>query len=1250
MQTIARKTWRRLWGARSSEDAVHPTDDGRSDLHRSLPRDFSAARYLELNADLAELAEAPFRAEEHYLHSGQAEGRAYKLDEDRFGQLPADFEPETYVDLNPDLDSLRGRSAAARAHYLADGRQEGRSYRAADVVPSDIVPSIMDPAPPADWRDLFKPGDFRALHPDLAGGAATAGSLLAAFEARGIEALAALSIDRRFDPDFFARLFPETAMMTPAERYRGWLEIGIPAGRPGSEEEALRNLLGVPTFPDGFDWRRYAAHLGARARDWHRVRVLEHLVMNGLADGDEIPLAASGAASFLISLSDVTWTAGQRRLALEVLRRALALAPDDGDLHHRMAHRCIETGRQRDGEHHERRALAGGKKSVWVYTNLVELAAQRGDAEECYALLERSRRRFEGLAPWRRALRSAVDADFAATAARAWELYRSGERAEADAGMTAGLSRIADRLHTLEDLPGRVGPTEGGHVVLFANHALPQCRHYRIEQRVRQLDRLGIPHRTFGTDEFEAAREALVGARTLIVYREPAFVGTIRLLLHARAIGVPSLYDIDDLIFDPAHYPEGFSTFDKQIDYESYVGLLYGTPLIRFAITLCDAGLTSTTTLARHVAPLTRTGRCDVVPNGLDDRNDRFLRAPILRADDGEVAILYGSGSRAHNRNFNETVGPALLDLMAAHPEVVLVVAGYLDLDPAFALYANRIRNFPFSRDLGSYWALLSEVDINLAVLTPGEMNDCKSEIKWLEAAVSGVPSIVSASARYREVVEDGIDGLVATSPDAWRDALFRLVGDGALRRRIGERARARARVDYALSTTADLLAAALAGAPAASPVAATAIAEPAAGRPRLRVLVVHVLFPPQSSGGATRVVRDNVDDMLDRHGNEVELAVYTTDFDAPVPCKSKEAPPVQRSSRVGHYRTIPVFRVSRGSDTEFTYRDEEAGQSFASVLACWKPDVVHFHCVQFLTGSVVESCHAAGIPYLVTLHDAWWISVSQFLIDADNLLQEPGSRALADGAATLAEIDRKRFLGDQLTGANALLAVSDSFAEVYRRAGFPQTRSVPNGLSSLFLEAPADRRPREGKRVRIGHIGGLSQHKGSHLLRLALEEGRFESIEAIVVDHAMNPDARRDVLWGATPVTIRGPAEQDGVLALYADLDVLVAPSIWPESYGLVSREALALGLWLVASDLGALGEDVVQGENGFRIDVRDAKDLGRVLRMIDADPNRFRAPPRRRSRPRLASSQADDLVALYQDIATPRSTPGWDAMPAEP
>ena len=44
-----------------------------------------------------------------------------------------------------------------------------------------------------------------------------------------------------------------------------------------------------------------------------------------------------------------------------------------------------------------------------------------------------------------------------------------------------------------------------------------------------------------------------------------------------------------------------------------------------------------------------------------------------------------------------------------------------------------------------------------------------------------------------------------------------------------------------------------------------------------------------------------------------------------------------------------------------------------------------------------------------------------------------------------------------------------------------------------------------------------------------------------------------------------------------YASQDVLIAPSIWPESFGLVTREALSAGLWVIASNAGALAEPLL-------------------------------------------------------------------------
>ena len=97
----------------------------------------------------------------------------------------------------------------------------------------------------------------------------------------------------------------------------------------------------------------------------------------------------------------------------------------------------------------------------------------------------------------------------------------------------------------------------------------------------------------------------------------------------------------------------------------------------------------------------------------------------------------------------------------------------------------------------------------------------------------------------------------------------------------------------------------------------------------------------------------------------------------------------------------------------------------------------------------------------------------------------------------------------------------------------------------------------------------------------------------------------------------------------------MLLAPSLWPESFGLVTREARAAGLWVVASDLGAIGEDIEEGVNGFRIDVGSPDGLRAALKRIDADPERFRAsPPPPSQPPRTAADQGDDLIALYDRL----------------
>ena len=395
------------------------------------------------------------------------------------------------------------------------------------------------------------------------------------------------------------------------------------------------------------------------------------------------------------------------------------------------------------------------------------------------------------------------------------------------------------------------------------------------------------------------------------------------------------------------------------------------------------------------------------------------------------------------------------------------------------------------------------------------------------------------------------------------------------------------------------------------------------------------MFFPPQLIGGATRVLKDNLDTFRERYAEEFDFQVFCA-------IEGAEKPYVLRSFA---YENVPVFGVThpmrRGLD--LVPYDERMGALFGEYLDSQRPDLIHFHCIQRLTASIVEEARKRGIPYYVTVHDAWWISNYQFLVDekgrvcAEDNAQPVESLAL-NGLRAVDGLARSAKLRSELAHAQGVLAVSEPFAEIYRKHGVNKVISVPNGVSPLPVCVKV---PGPPDRVRLGILGGTQAHKGLPLIRAALLTTPFEHLHLTVVEHAMSASqVNPEVFWGTTPVVIRGKVPQETVTDIYANLDVLLAPSLWPESYGLVTREALACGLWVIASDRGAVGTDVTPGHNGFVVDVSSAAGLVEALTQIDQDFERYRAPPAFTATLRQAAEQAEDLVKLYRAaLAQPKS-----------
>jgi glycosyltransferase involved in cell wall biosynthesis len=194
----------------------------------------------------------------------------------------------------------------------------------------------------------------------------------------------------------------------------------------------------------------------------------------------------------------------------------------------------------------------------------------------------------------------------------------------------------------------------------------------------------------------------------------------------------------------------------------------------------------------------------------------------------------------------------------------------------------------------------------------------------------------------------------------------------------------------------------------------------------------------------------------------------------------------------------------------------------------------------------------------------------------------------------------------------------------------------LENGVPT-FMEAPS---PRRGTQLPLSvyHIGGRSAHKGTTLIEGAFRQNAFPNLKLTMVDGALASGQRVVTHWGPNEVTLIGPVPQSAVAELYRSMDVLLAPSIWPESYGLVSREARHYGVWVVASNAGAMAGDIEDGTDGDIIPANSSAHLTAVLKRLNDHPDlALKGQPAQKPM-RSMDQQAEDLAELYHALMTGR------------
>ena len=236
-----------------------------------------------------------------------------------------------------------------------------------------------------------------------------------------------------------------------------------------------------------------------------------------------------------------------------------------------------------------------------------------------------------------------------------------------------------------------------------------------------------------------------------------------------------TIYDTDDLLFDKG----GIKHFSKPDSIQAYQSMMKA----------CDVVLVSTRYLQNKASAFHNDVR--VMKNGLSfdllDKASNF-HSHQKNKNNIYITISYLSGSKHHDHDF-EIVAPVLYKILQDFPNVRLLLMGKLQYPAKFTKFGERFtyKEFVPYKD---FWRVFEEIDINIVPLDISDpFAQARSEIKYMEAGLFGIPTIASPTQTYREAIDHNVNGLLAQDGE-WYESLKTLVTDKQKREQIGEAAR----------------------------------------------------------------------------------------------------------------------------------------------------------------------------------------------------------------------------------------------------------------------------------------------------------------------------------------------------------------------------------------------------------------------------------------------------------------------------
>jgi len=297
----------------------------------------------------------------------------------------------------------------------------------------------------------------------------------------------------------------------------------------------------------------------------------------------------------------------------------------------------------------------------------------------------------------------------------------------------------------------------------------------------------------FTSSDMPLIDRVLAEADALVLCRARYDQHVAKLITLAKRRGCRIIYDVDDLVFDVEQVHLLVSTIGAGLQSAANWDFWFGY-VARIAATIAFSDKVLVTTEPLAAAVQSKFGKpTQVLPNFLNQQqieiSDRVYNAKEARGfqSDGTIHLGYFSGTRTHNHDY-ELACDALSEILKQHPKTRLRIVGYLDVPEVLYEHFDRIERLPI-QDFINLQRTIGSTEINLVPLQDNIFTNCKSGLKFFEAAVVGTVSVASPTLVFRDAIQHRTNGLLAKAHE-WRDMIELLLTDMELYRTMAQRAR----------------------------------------------------------------------------------------------------------------------------------------------------------------------------------------------------------------------------------------------------------------------------------------------------------------------------------------------------------------------------------------------------------------------------------------------------------------------------